>query len=95
MSQKSSLLKKSSVVKSQSDVKVKKVRSGVLPHWEINDAHLINSIDEVLKLGIQMTESTKDLATPKLKHTVMDLIVAGLNRRKGGTMLNNDQERMI
>ena len=86
--------KESSIVKSQSDVKVEKVRSGVLPHWEINDAHLINSIGEVLKLGIQMTESTKDLATTKLKHAVMNMIVAGLNRRKGGTPLNNDQERI-
>ena len=85
--------KESSIVKSQSDVKVEKVRSGV-PHWEINDAHLINSIGEVLKLGIQMTESTKDLATTKLKHAVMNMIVAGLNRRKGGTPLNNDQERI-
>ena len=75
-------------------MKVEKVRSGVLPHWEINDAHLINSIGEVLKLGIQMTESTKDLATTKLKHAVMNMIVAGLNRRKGGTPLNNDQERI-
>ena len=86
--------KESSIVKSQSDVKVEKVRSGVLPHWEINDAHLINSIGEVLKLGIQMTESTKDLATTKLKHAVMNMIVAGLNRRKSGTPLNNDQERI-
>ena len=79
---KSFMSKKCTVVKSQSG-KVKKERSGTLPHWINNDTHLVESIREVMKLGIQMMESTKDSATPRLKHPVVDLIVAGLNRKVG------------
>ena len=82
MIQKSFMSKKCTVVKSQSG-KVKKERSGTLPHWINNDTHLFESIREVMKLGIQMMESTKDSATPRLKHPVVDLIVAGLNRKVG------------
>ena len=82
MIQKSFMSKECTVVKSQSG-KVKKERSGTLPHWINNDTHLFESIREVMKLGIQMMESTKDSATPRLKHPVVDLIVAGLNRKVG------------
>lgn len=85
--------KKDTVVKSRS-VKVKKERSKTLPHWLDNDKHLFESIADVMKLGIQMMESTKDAATPRMKKAVMDLIVSGLNKRKEGLPLDTEQVRM-
>ena len=87
------MLKKETVVKSRS-VKVKKERSKTLPYWTTNDAHLFDSIAEVMKLGIQMMDSTKDCATPRMKSPVMDLIVSGLNKRKVGLPLDTEQVRM-
>ena len=66
---KSFMSKKCTVVKSQSG----KERSGTLPNWINNDTHLFESIREVMKLGIQMMESTKDSATSRLKSSVMEL----------------------
>ena len=59
-----------------------------------NASHLFESIAEVMKLGIKMMDSTKDCATPTMKSPVMDLIVSGLNKRKVGLPLDNEQVRM-
>ena len=64
--------KKNTVVRSQS-VNVKKEISGTLLYRNNNDSHLFKSIREVMKLGIQMMESTKDSSTSRLKSSVMEL----------------------
>ena len=62
-----------------------------LPKWSVNDAFLFDSIQEVLKTGIQMSATAKNMASSKLKPSVLQAILDCLNRRKEGPPLEEEQ----
>ena len=82
-------------VKLKDEVVVKRERiNNVKPQWVVNDRHLFASIDEVLRTGIQMSASSKDLSTTKLKPQVMNQIMDSFNRRKDESPLDKGQARI-
>ena len=63
-----------------------------LPKWSVNDAYLFDTIQEVLETGIQMSAIAKNMASSKLKPSVLQAILDCLNRRKEGPPLEEEQE---
>ena len=61
------------------------------PRWSVNDEYLFLSIESVLKSGVQMSKTTVDQATLKLKPAVLQQILTKLNDLKSGPAIDRKQ----